>query len=144
MSDKLILNCVFHEEITPSMILDQKSKSFECISCGKKGLIPDYPEVRVALLRHLFGNDNIFSGRLKEILFSRCSDAYPLQLVLNSGVIIEVNEMSSICFYDDHIQLYDNTHTDVVVHYPNDKSDFSFRHIWIPYESISFITDAAS
>ena len=144
MKDKILLHCVFHEEYSPSLIVEQNNESFECLSCGKKGLIKDEEKVGLAILRHIFGNDNVFFGKFREILTIRCSDAYPLQIVLNSGVIIEVDEMSRISFYEDHIQLYDNTHTHVKIIYPHNKSEFLFRHLWIPYDSISFVTDAAS
>ncbi len=144
VAEKLILDCPYHEHPEHSLIVDQKDKSFHCIGCDKVGLIKDDPKIGILILRYVLGNDNVFFGTFREIIVERCSDAYPLQIVLNSGVIIEVDEMTELQFYEDHIQIYDNTHSTTKVIYPHDGSDFSFRHIWIPYSSISFVTDAAS
>lgn len=141
---KLILNCVFHREYTPSLVIDQDHMTYECLSCEKKGSLNDSKEVSLAVLRNNLGNEKVYFGSFRELLVSRASDCYPLQIVLNSGVIIDIEEMTEISFYEDHLQIYDNQHTKVKIHYPHNKSDFSFRDIWIPYISISFITDAAS
>lgn len=145
MKEKLILNCVFHEENTPSMILTKADQSFECFSCGKKGLINDHDEVRLALLRNLFSNENIYLGCFKQELIERCCDHYPIQIVLNSGVIIECMT-DEIDFYDDHFQLSQVVgQTSAKIIFPkNMPSEFHPRQVWVLYSSISFVTDNAS
>ena len=127
------------------MILDKETESFQCVSCGEHGFIDDYDLVKEALMQHIFMNSNIFVGSMKEELMRRCADHYPIQIVLNNGIIIECLT-DEVLFYDDHFQLSQKVgQNSAKIIFPNNvKSDFHPRQTWVPYISISFITDAAS
>ena len=86
--------------------------------------------------------NTLYSSSLKNDLLERCSDEYPIQIVLNNGMILECM-CSQLDFYDDYIKIEARHSADVKIILKND-SDFSRRSLWIPYHAISLFCDAAS
>ena len=81
----------------------------------------------------------------KSMLFERCKDdGYPIFIVLNSGISIEC-EMWMLKLHEDYLEIPAHRQTEAVINYPDNMTvEFYHRCIWIPYTSISFVSEAAS
>lgn len=143
---KIIVNCPMHKEVTPSMIIDHDKDHYECLSCGAEGSIKQNREVDGLYLNHIANGGRVIRPySFIDELFERCSDHYPIQIILNSGIIIECMT-DEIEFYTDHFQIYAaGGGCKATVHYPAlPDSEFSPRGIWVRYDAISLVADLVS
>lgn len=55
VADKLFVCCPYHEEKTPSMMIDVKNYRYQCLSCGDYGSIPEnFDDAKAKLEKLLF------------------------------------------------------------------------------------------
>jgi hypothetical protein len=138
--------CVFHEEETSSLIVDEESGKFYCFSCGREGHLFDHNEIikRINLLER--GAINLEDGSFKSFIINRCQDVWPIKIILVNGICIEF-ESDKTTFYTDYFEIHDffaDFQKRNIILPAHCETEFTMRYIQVPYSAIAFFADMAS